>query len=377
MTLQQAKNDIANLDASTVIGISALDTSKNVSVTAYSIQTMNMQTKNDISDMIKKAVRENKLKSYNMPGLQKIMKNLNASGSFDTYKIDSETGKATSSEAGLNMIIGYGASFLIYMFILMFSGMVMQSSMEEKSNRIVEVLVSSVKPFQLMLGKIIGIALVGLTQFMIWILLTGGLIIGIASFAGSGNTQKLAEAQKTMVQNVPAGSQISAQATATIQQATSGDKANDIKEKIFSAIQSINITEIIICFFIFFILGYLLYSSMFAAIGASVENQADTQQLTLPVTAPLIIGLFIMLNAFQYPDSSLSFWGSIIPFTSPMVMMARISYGVPFWQLALSVGLLIATFLFITYIASKIFRVGILMYGKKPSWKDLWKWIKY
>ena len=148
-------------------------------------------------------------------------------------------------------------------------------------------------------------------------------------------------------------------------------------ESFIDALSSINFTQIILCFLVYFLLGYLLYSGMFAAVGSAVDNEADTQQLSLPITVPLIVGLFIMLHTFQYPDSSLSFWASIIPFTSPMVMMARIAYGVPLWELLLSISLLIVTFLFLTYISGKIYRTGILMYGKKASWKDLSKWLKY
>ena len=159
--------------------------------------------------------------------------------------------------------------------------------------------------------------------------------------------------------------------------ATKNVEEDDSLGGILQALKGINYVQIVVCFLIYFLLGYLLYSGLFAAVGSAVDNEADTQQLLLPVTMPLIIGLFIMLHTFQYPDSSLSFWASIIPFTSPMVMMARIAYGVPMWELALSIGLLFVTFLLLTYISGKIYRIGILMYGKKASWKDLYKWLKY
>ncbi|MPM89694.1 hypothetical protein SDC9_136806 [bioreactor metagenome] len=216
-----------------------------------------------------------------------------------------------------------------------------------------------------MLGKIIGVGSVALVQFLIWIALTVGITFGIQAAFGvdklTGNSQIT---QQVMQQGV-AGQQVAVPEISS----PMGD--------VMTALAGVDFVSIISAFLIYFLLGYFLYAAMFSAVGSAVDNEADTQQLILPVTLPLIIGLFIMIHTFQYPDSSLSFWGSMIPFTSPMVMMARVPFGVPMWELALSITLLIATFLFMTYVSSKIYRVGILMYGKKATWKDLIKWLKY
>jgi ABC-2 type transport system permease protein len=238
--------------------------------------------------------------------------------------------------------------------------MVMRSVIEEKTTRIIEVLVSSVKPFQIMMGKILGVASVALTQFFIWIVFT----LAIVTVAGSA--LGLNDAAQTMA---------AAQPDIPVEQIAAAVQEDD--GGFIQALKDVNYVQIIGCFIIYFVLGYLLYSSMFAAVGAAVDNEADTQQLILPITMPLIIGLFLMMHTFQYPDSSLSFWGSVIPFTSPMVMMARIAYGVPAWELALSIGVLVLTFVVMAYLSGKIYRVGILMYGKKPGWKEIWKWLKY
>nr|MBP9019707.1 ABC transporter permease [Bacteroidales bacterium] len=257
----------------------------------------------------------------------------------------------------INMAISYIASFLIYMFIFMFGSMVMRGVIDEKSNRVVEVIISSVKPFELMLGKIIGVGAVALLQFLIWVVLTFAIIFGAQAFMGVD----LASAGGSVPGALPEGF------------SASGGKVGEI----LAALAGINFGYIILSFLAYFILGYLLYASMFAAVGSAVDNETDTQQLTIPITLPLIIGLFLMIHAFRFPDSSLSFWGSIIPFTSPMVMMARVPFGVPLWQMILSIVLLLATFIFMTYLSAKIYRVGILSYGKKASWKDLMKWLKF
>lgn len=265
------------------------------------------------------------------------------------------------------MAMSYIMSFFIYIFVFMFGNMVMTSVIQEKSNRIVEVIVSSVKPFDLMLGKIFGVAGVAVTQFLIWVLLTVVLVFGFQAVMGPELLMGGAE-QMTQMAGVDAEAMVAAAA------APAGPMSD-----ILGALSQINFPYIIGCFLIYFVLGYLLYAAMFAAVGSAVENEADTSQLTLPISLPLILGLFIMLHTFEHPESSLSFWASMIPFTSPMVMLARIPFegAVPTWELMLSIGLLIATFLVMVYLSGKIYRVGILMYGKKASWKDLWKWIKY
>jgi len=351
-----------------LVEISAPDSLMNVTVAAYSSKQLNVDTKDEIEKGVSKAVEKKKLDKYNIENLDSILKDIKTNISVKTFTLDEE-GEEKRSVVEIYMAIAYIASILIYMFIFMFGSMVMRGVIEEKTNRIVEVIVSSVKPFELMLGKILGVGSVALVQFLIWILLSVGILAGVQSFMGTDTL-----VQSTQMTQGIAGAQGEeiAQLTSSLQEDSS--PFSDI----MGALGEVNFTEIILVFLAYFILGYLLYASLFAAVGSAVDNEADTQQLVLPVTLPLIIGLFLMMHTFQHPGSSLSFWGSIIPFTSPMVMMARIPFGdVPAWELALSLGLLIGTFLFMTFVSAKIYRVGILMYGKKPNWKEIVKWLKY
>lgn len=350
-----------------LVEISEPDSALNLSVSAVSIKQLNMDVKGQIERSVQKAVEKAKLEKYNIENLDNIVKDIRTDISVKTFTI-SDDGDEKVAMVEVYMGIAYIASFMIYMFIFMFGSMVMRGVIEEKTTRIVEVIVSSVKPFELMLGKILGVGSVALLQFLIWIVLTVGITTGVQSFigldkiTGSENITEMASAQ--------AGGEV-----ADVMVAAQGGEgfAGDL----MSALSAVPVTGIVISFILYFMLGYLLYAAMFAAVGSAVDNEADTQQLIFPVTLPLILGLFIMIHTFQYPDSALSFWGSMIPFTSPMVMMARVPFGVPFWQLALSLGLLVVTFFFMTYLSAKIYRVGILMYGKKATFKDLFKWIKY
>lgn len=373
-SLSSLKEKFNELDVFAVLGISELDSNKNLSVTAYSAKQLNMDLQSSIRRSVRRAVENNKLKAYDIPNLSAVLEDIKSDVKINTFTLDESTGEEKASMVEIYMGIGYIASFLIYMFIFMFGNMVMRSIIEEKTTRIVEVIVSSVKPFQLMMGKILGVAAVGLTQFLIWIALTVVIVAGVTTAVGSDTITEVAATQQNQMVQV---------AGIDAAQVASGVEAAEVAVDesgmagVMAALKSVNYVQIIVCFLIYFLLGYLLYSGLFAAVGSAVDNEADTQQLILPVTMPLIIGLFIMLHTFQYPDSALSFWGSIIPFTSPMVMMARIAYGVPMWELALSIGVLVVTFLFLTYLSGKIYRIGILMYGKKAGWKDLWKWLRY
>lgn len=360
-----------------ILDISQLDSNKNVMVSTYSVKQINSDLQSQIKKDIQQALESNKLKSYNIPDLDKVLSNIKSDVQLNTFTIDEKTGEEKESKVELYMGIGYAASFLIYMFIFMFGSMVMRSVIEEKTTRIVEVIISSVKPFQLMMGKIIGVASVALTQFFIWIALTVAIVVGVTMFVGKDSIKESVSSQvSTSVQAVP----LSTSTDSTVLNLDPGkiqsDYSSDGFDGFINALKQIDYVSIIFCFIIYFALGYLLYASMFAAVGSAVDNEADTQQLIFPITLPLIIGLFIMLHTFQHPDSALSFWGSIIPFTSPMVMMARIAYGVPTWELCLSIGLLVITFILFAFISAKIYRIGILMYGKKASWKDLMKWIR-
>ena len=261
-------------------------------------------------------------------------------------------------------------SIIIYMFIALFSGLVMQSVIEEKASRVVEVLVSSVKATELMFGKIIGVACVALTQFFLWILLTLILVAGFSAFVGFDTLMgDPAQTEQMMEMTAQMGG-------VDVKEMTEAMADESGLGAVISTLSNINWGQMILAFIVYFALGYLLYASLFAAIGSAVENEADTNQLQLPVTIPLMLAFFIALYAFNAPDSAVVWWGSMIPLTSPIVMLARIPFGVPGWELALSIALLIGTFIACGWVSAKIYKIGILMFGKKTTFKDLWKWLK-
>lgn len=356
-----------------VVYISALDADGNVTVDAFSDEPLNVDVKGNVKHAVNKAVEARKLTAYNINDLDKIMDAVHTDIRINTMTM-TESGEAKEDSAELYMILAYLMSFIIYMFVFLFGNSVMQSIIEEKSSRVVEVVVSSVRSVELMMGKIIGVALVALTQFVMWVVLTLVIVVAFGSVA----SQKLAEKQPEAVASImAAGGSGSIDNIASLVEATSQDGENAGMVKILRQISDLNWLYIIGCFLIYFILGYLLYASMFAAVGAAVDNAADTGQLQMPITIPMIIGLFMMLHVFQHPSSPIAFWGSIIPWTSPMVMLARIPFGVvPVWQLALSIGLLLLAFVGTAYLSARIYRRGILSFGKKSTFKDLFKWMK-
>lgn len=286
-----------------------------------------------------------------------------------TLKV-TESGKDEKTNTELNMGIGFGCAIAIYIMIFLYGSQVMRGVIEEKSNRIVEVIISSVKPFQLMLGKILGVALVGLTQFILWIILTLILQMAITTFLFkkeiADKVKQNSQIEKVMKNDLSAG-------------IDSMEKVQTPNAAIalFNDLDKVNFSQIIICFAFFFLFGYLLYAALFAAIGSAVDNEADTQQFILPVTIPLILSFIIAQNIIKDPDSSMAQFFSIFPLTSPIVMMVRLPFGVPMWELLLSMFMLIIGFLFFTWLAGKIYRTGILMYGKKTTWKELGKWLFY
>ena len=360
------------------VEVSEADASGNVSVTTISKEPLNIELKSDISESVNKAVEEKKLAAYNLGNLDEILAECKTDIKINALTL-TDDGEAKEDSVELYMILSYLMSFLIYLFVFMFGTMVMRSVIDEKSSRVVEVVVSSVRAVDLMVGKIIGVALVALTQFVIWIVLTLAIVSAVNAFAAPELLEKIGGAEQ-IVQMSDADGLHPEDVAAAIQasgEQVGEDGAASAVVNIIGQIRSLNWTYLIVCFIIYFVLGYLLYASMFAAIGAAVDNEADTNQLQLPVTIPLIIGIFIMLHTFEHPSSQLSFWASIIPFTSPMVMLARIPFGVvPGWELALSIALLFVTFLGIAYLSAKIYKAGILMYGKKSTFKDLWRWMK-
>ena len=359
------KFSLNNLAA--IVEVSPLDASLNAAITVFSPKQLNLDTGSKIRQSVRQALEDNKLATYDIANIKEILEDIKTDVSVRNLVIG-EDGKEKVGMVGIYMGVSYFLSFMIYMFIFLFGSMVMRGVIEEKTNRIVEIVISSVKPFQLMLGKILGIGSVALVQFLIWVVLLGGAFVGVTAMMGdkSGMTD-------IATTGVMSNSAIAGVSGEDIAEITESSEMSDT----LNAFMDLPFAQILTSFVIYFLLGYLLYASMFAAIGSAVDNEADTQQLVLPVTLPLIIGMFIMIHAFQYPDSQLSFWGSVIPFTSPMVMIARAPFGVDLWEYALSVGLLVLTFVFMTYISGKIYRVGILAYGKKATWKDMIKWIKY
>ena len=374
------KNRYFSLDLDALVIISKLDTAaRTVSVSAYSQKPLSVDMKDALSANVNNAVEEYRLASYDIKGLKQILEDVRVDVPVSTYTMDdSGQEKITSSE--VYMIVSLVLSVIIYMFIAMFSAMVMQSVIEEKSTRVVEVLISSVNSLELMFGKIVGVAAVALTQFFLWIVLTAVIVLGVGSFIGMDAVTASASMQgdqmTMMAEGLGVDPSMMDQTGMTVSPDILAASSDSELSAVMSTLAGLNYGEILLCFVIYFVLGYLLYASLFAAIGSAVENEADTQQLQMPVTIPLLLAFFIAFYAFKAPDSHVVFWGSIIPFTSPIVMLARIPFGVPFWELALSVGLLLLTFVAMAYISAKIYKVGILMYGKKTTFKDLYKWLK-
>lgn len=265
--------------------------------------------------------------------------------------------------------LGFGAGIMIYLFIFIYGAMVMRGVLEEKTSRIVEVIISSIKPFQLMMGKIIGVALVGLTQFLLWVILSSSVLFVLSSTLMHGKSDK--EKAEMVIKSRPGMQQ------AMDQMGDDSPMKGDKMMKLNSMLGSINFPLLIGMFIFYFLGGYLLYSALFAAIGAAVDSETDTQQFMLPVTIPLIIAYIAAINVINNPQGNVAFWFSVIPFTSPIVMMVRIPFGVPWEHIVLSMILLIGGFIFTTWIAARIYRTGILMYGKKVTYKELWKWLRF
>ncbi len=318
---------------------------------------------NRIENIIETEKRKKVIEESGMPDLEQKLAATKTNINLDTIKLG-EKGEAVKSSAEIAMAIGYIAGFLIYMFVFIYGTMVMRGVMEEKSNRIVEVIISSVKPFQLLFGKIIGIGLVGLTQIAIWLILGTAITTGITAFIGQGSTETVAQAQSIM------GNQMGQMGAAV-------PIEKNMTIEIIELIGNLNIPLIIFSLFFYFIGGFILYASLMGAIGSASDSDEDAQQLMLPVTMPLIFSIIILFAVAKNPEGSLAFWASMIPLTSPVTMMVRIPFGVPVWEIVLSMTLLIATILGTIWMAGKIYRTGILMYGKKVNLKEIVKWLFY
>ena len=360
--------DETGVDA--LVIISPMDpATKTLNVSSYSSKPLSFDLTDEVRSKVDDAVEDYRIAQYDIADLKAIMQDIKVETPMSTYVFD-DSGQEKESSFEVPMIISMVLSMIIYLFVMMFSGMVMQSVIEEKSSRVVEVLVSSVKATELMFGKIIGVACVALTQFFLWIVLTMVLVGGFSAFVGFDSLMgDPAQTEQMMEMTAQMGGVDVAEMTASMTQ-------EEGLGTVISTLRDFNWGQMILAFVIYFVLGYLLYASFFAAIGSAVENEADTQQLQMPLTVPLMIAFFVALYAFKAPDSPIVWWGSMIPFTSPIVMLARIPYGVPGWELALSAGLLALTFIACGWVSAKIYKIGILMFGKKTTFKDLWKWLR-
>ncbi len=305
-----------------------------------------------VDDLLGKKVREDKVAAYGLPELEKIISDVEADFSVQTVKWGKD-GKETFSSNEVAMMLGMLTALLIYMFVLSYGAMVMQGVMEEKTNRIVEVIVGSVRPFELMMGKIVGIMLVGITQMLVWLT----MILSLSAILGISTAPSMPE------------SELTAEAIAAAQQQPAVE--------LLAALSGLPVTEIIIMFFLFFFGGYLLYSSFYAAIGAAVNSQEDSSQFMMPMVVVMVFSIYAAMGSIENTDGPLAFWASMFPLSSPIVMMVRLPFGVPLWQELLSLVILYATVFLFVWIAGRIYRVGILLYGKKPSLKEMIKWMRY
>ncbi len=368
-TVEEMKATFADEGKDALLVISPIDSvTRSVNVASYSSKPLSVDLTEQIRAKINDAVEEYRIAQYDIADLKAIMQDVRVDVPMSTYVMD-ESGEEKESSFEVPMIISMVLSMIIYLFVMMFCGMVMQSVIEEKSSRVVEVLVSSVKATELMFGKIIGVACVALTQFLLWVVLTLVLVGGFSTFIGFDSMMgDPAQAEQMMEMTAQMGGADMAQMTEALGQ-------DEYLGTVLNTLKDFNWGQMLFAFLMYFTLGYLLYASFFAAIGSAVENEADTQQLQMPLTVPLMLAFFIALYAFKAPDSSLVWWGSMIPFTSPIVMLARIPYGVPMWELGLSIALLALTFVACGWVSAKIYKIGILMFGKKTTFKDLWKWL--
>ena len=353
--IEKAKEIVNNADQDGLLFIPKTDS---IDELANSIQFFSRETPSMVLISDLESTLENKLETEKMIKKGIDLEKLKESRLSVDIKLSNFSGERSSKLInGIKIGLGMGAGYIIMMFILIYGAMVMRSVIEEKTSRIIEVIISSVKPFQLMMGKVLGTAAAGLLQFLIWALILGIILIAGSYFLGVDT-----------MQNMQAG-QVQAQQAAMSQ--TDAQFA-------MSEIMKLPLLSMFMWFVLFFLGGYLLYSSIYAAIGSAVDNETDTQQFMFPVLMPLMIGVYVgFATVINDPNGTVATVFSMIPFTSPIVMLMRIPFGVPLWQILLSLFLLIITFLFVIWVAAKIYRVGILMYGKKVTYKELYKWLKY
>jgi len=367
--LESAKIELMEKDEFALLYIPRRELTIPSSAILYSLRQPGVDLKSYIRSVMSKEVEQQKLR-INLDEMElseedheramKLPELIKTSIELSTMKMD-ESGEEEETFTEVMMAVAFISGMIIYMFIFIFGAQVLRGVLEEKTNRIVEVIVSSVRPFQLMMGKILGIAMVGLTQFLLWVVLT----FAIVSVFQVAFADQMPGPDVRMTATQP-GTEQALEAVADNQVA-----------QVFEVINSINYDVILLSFLFYFLGGYLLYAALFAAVGAAVDTETDTQQFMMPITIPLFLGFIIANMAIYNPDGQLAVWFSMIPFTSPVVMMARIPFGVPIEQIWISAALLILGFIFTTWIAARIYRTGILMYGKKVSYRELWKWLRY
>lgn len=360
LPLEQAKKAYHETEDFALLYIPAIDINKPEGVAIYTKENPSIEKVGDLESLIKNQIHDLKLKEYNID--EAVLKSLRPDVNLKQFNL-TETGEEKSSSSGMLYGLGFGLGILIYMFVLIYGIQIMQGVIDEKTSKVVEVVVSSVKPFQLMLGKIIGIASVGLLQFTIWIILISVLSSGTLAYFGMKMPQQQAVEQVSK----------SFAADPEVQEAM--NQQNNKAAEFLANMSQIPFGKIAFVFVFYFLGGYLLYGALFAAVGSAVDSQQEAQQFQFPVTLPLLIGyLGLFLFILRDPHGPVSFWLSIIPFTSPVAMVGRIAFGVDDWQLILSMVLLVGGFLLTTWIAGRIYRVGILMTGVKVNYKVLAKW---
>lgn len=327
----------------------------------YTNSSSSMMIEDNIADQVEEIIEQERLKEYNLENLREILDKVEVNISLSTFR-NGDDEQSTASSSAASSIVGIILGFVLYFFLVIYGSIVMQSIIEEKNSRILEVLVSTVRPFDMMMGKILGVAAVAATQILVW----GVLIITMSAFVIPA---LIPDDIMASVEALQAGADVTAMA------------ANGVDTGMITAMASVldtgYIAKIVGLLLLFMVGGFLLYAAMYAAVGASVDEAQDAQQLTTPITIPIIFAFIILTMVMNDPNSPLVVWCSMIPFTSPIVMMGRVPSGIPTWEIILSLVLLYATFVFMVWIAGKIYRVGIFMHGKKPSFKDLYRWLKY
>ena len=365
---EYVKRNLDSLGYKALVAVSPIDTAMGVSIVSYSYEPLGSDIAGRVTEAADRAVEDYRMESYDIEGHENIISSISYSSSITSYTI-TEDGGEKLTVTGVYRAIAVIFSILIYIFVYSFGGMVMSAVINEKTSRVVEVMVSSVKAIDLMIGKILGIAAVALTQFLLWIVLTLVIVVGVNAFMGFDKLMQSPEATEQLMEMAGAQGDMMTDMV--------GSAANQEMAAVLSTLSQINFPLVIGAFLMFFVFGYLLYSSMFAAIGSAVDNEADTNQLVIPVTIPILAAFFIAFSAIDNPSSPLLVWASYIPFTSPICMMMRVVNGIPSWEMWVSLAILVVTTFVMMYISAKIYKVGILMFGKKSSFKDMWKWLKY